>query len=266
MALHAVFMLLAAFWILGTVTPAHADVVQCGDVLGPGGRFTLEQDIVCGPGALAPGVTVRGGAILDLNGHTVDCRAIIGRCVVLTGRGATLLNGMVRGNIHESIVLLGTGRHTLKKVTSLGPVDGNVIVGSDHNTLIDVMAESVISEAFLINGHHNLLWNSIALCQSAATVCVSVDGDGNQLIHNFGRSDTRVIIVSGDNNVLQGNRAILTGASGQVAIGVGGTGNRVTRNTAIAESGIDLGDGNGDCSHNTWQHNIFVTANPACIR
>ena len=67
-----VVSLLAAFVMLGSVTPAHADVVQCGDVLGPGGRFTLEQDIVCQGGA-GVGVTVQDGAVLDLNGHTVNC-------------------------------------------------------------------------------------------------------------------------------------------------------------------------------------------------
>src|SRR5262245_62162760 len=127
MVLHAVFMLLTAFVMLVTVPTAHADVVQCGDVLGPGGRFTLEQDIVCGAGSVGTGVTVRDRAILDLNGRTVDCRSLLGTCVVLTGTGAKLLNGKVQGPIHESIVLSGTGRHTVRNVTS-ELVDANVFV------------------------------------------------------------------------------------------------------------------------------------------
>ena len=32
---------------LGSVTPAHAEDIQCGDVLGPGGRFALKHDLDC---------------------------------------------------------------------------------------------------------------------------------------------------------------------------------------------------------------------------
>jgi len=262
-----VLWLLGAFVMFGSVTPAYADVVQCGAVLGPGGRVTLEQDIVCTSNT-PPGVTVQDGAILDLNGHTVDCRLLIGQCVVLTGRGAQLLNGKVRGSDHEAIVLTGAGRHTVKNVTS-DLVDGNVLVQSDHNTLIDVMAESANSEAFVINGHHNRVWKSIALCLRTATVCITVIGDGNHLIDNFFKSDLRVIFVDGDSNVLLGNRAISTGSGGPSSIFgiiVTGTGNHILRNTSITENGVDLFDGNGDCAHNTWRHNIFVTSDPACIK
>ena len=264
----AVVSLVAAFVMLGSVTPAHADVVQCGDVLGPGGRFTLEQDIVCG-GSVGTGVTVQDGAILDLNGHTVDCRALsAGRCVVLMGTGAKLLNGKVQGSIHESIVLSGTGRHTVKNVTS-ELVDANVIVTSDHNALIDVMAESAISPAFLISGHRNLLRNSIALCVRFPDQCISVAGDGNHLIGNFVRSDHNGISVRGDNNVLRGNRAIWVGLPStflHIMIAVSGTGNRITSNTAITEDGDAVLDASGDCDHNTWRHNIFVSGDPACLR
>jgi hypothetical protein len=268
MVRYVVFMILVASAMFDNVTPAHADVVQCGDVLGPGGRVTLEQDIVCG-GSVGTGVTVRDGAILDLNGHTVDCRSLSsGRCVVLTGTGAKLLNGKVQGSIHESIFLSGTGRHTVKNVTS-ELVDANVIVMSDHNTLIDVMAESGINPAFVISGHHNRLWNSIALCVRLPDECISVMGDGNHLIGNFVRSDHNGISVRGDNNVLRGNRAIWIGLPSTLLhtmIAVSGTGNRIARNTAITETGAAILDSNGDCDHNTWRHNIFVTADPACIR
>jgi hypothetical protein len=69
------------------VTPAHAHDIQCGDVLGPGGRFELEHDLEeCFPRA----VTVQDGAVLDLNGHIVTCRlgATFG-CITLTGQTAS---------------------------------------------------------------------------------------------------------------------------------------------------------------------------------
>src|SRR5437867_11302403 len=48
---------------LGSVTLSHAAVIQCGDVLGPDGRFVLESDLDCPRGVA---VTLRDGAILDL--------------------------------------------------------------------------------------------------------------------------------------------------------------------------------------------------------
>ncbi len=262
---------LAAFVMLGSV-PAHADVVQCGDVLGPGGRFTLEQDIVCVPSGdfNTPGVTVQDGAILDLNGHTIDCRGRNG-CVLLTGTGAKLLNGKVQNTQFENITLGGTGRHTVRNVTSVF-VDLSVSVTSDHNILIDVVADGGLSSRFSISGHHNWLINSIALCGFFGEACIRVDGDGNHLIGNVVTvgPDHEGIVVSGNDNVLERNRVIWMQPSGfqssHRAITVTGTGNRITRNTAITENPIDLQDANGDCSHNTWRHNIFVTGDPVCIR
>jgi hypothetical protein len=262
-----VVSLLAAFVMLGSVTPAQADVVQCGDVLGPGGRFTLEQDIVC-QGGTSVGVTVQDGAVLDLNGHTVNCSGLNG-CVLLTGAGATLLNGKVQNAGLENIRLGGTGRHTVRNVTSVF-VDLSVIVTSDHNTLIDVVADGGLSSRFTISGHHNRLVNSIALCGLFGEACIRVEGDRNLLIGNVVTvgPDHTGIEISGDNNVVERNRVIWIVASGtsHPAIDVTGTGNRIMHNTAMTEGATDLVDRNGDCTHNTWRRNIFVTSDPACIR
>jgi parallel beta-helix repeat protein len=61
--------------------------------------------------------------------------------------------------------------------------------------------------------------------------------------------------------VLRGNRAIHNEGAGII---VTGTGNRLTRNTAL-ENSLDLWDTNGDCAHNTWGPNTFQTSDPACI-
>jgi len=264
-----VVSLLAAFVMLGSVTPAHADVVQCGDVLGPGGRFTLEQDIVCQGGA-GVGVTVQDGAVLDLNGHTVNCVGLNG-CVLLTGTGATLLNGKVQNAGLENIRLGGTGRHTVRNVTSIF-VDLSVIVTSDHNTLIEVVADGGLSSRFDISGDHNRLINSTALCGLFGEPCIRVVGDRNHLIGNFiavGPGHDGIVVL-GDHNVLERNRVIWmvepSSSSSRRAITVTGTGNRIAHNTAITENATDLQDTNGDCDHNTWRHNIFVTGDPACIR
>jgi parallel beta-helix repeat protein len=257
-----VLMLTAVLGILpGRGTPAHTDVIQCGDVLGPGGRFALQANLECGGDS---GITVRDGAILDLKGHIVDCRGDVAPCIALRGAGAQLLNGAVQGAVHESIVLEGTGGHTVRDVTST-LVDANVVVLSDHNRLINVMAESVENAAFLIAGNHNRLTDSIARCPhlSFADGCISISGRENRLLDNFATATGRPnFVISGNNNVLRGNRAI---SNNETGILVTGTGNRLRRNTAL-DNAIDLADAHGDCAHNTWRQNTFRTKDPACIQ
>jgi parallel beta-helix repeat protein len=266
---------------LGSVTPAHADSIQCGDVLGPGGRFALEHDLNCDRHA----VTVQDGAILDLQGHIVACQcgpgAIAIRCIILTGAGAQLLNGAVQGEgaCEDSITLEGTGGHTVRNVTStraeLSAVNRNIIVLSDQNQLINVMAESGDHAAFHILGNHNRLIDNIARCFNLVfAACVEVDGTENLLIENFATStfisgtNRGGFGIRGNNNVLRGNRAIGNEGLGMVVVG---TGNRLTRNTALNNS-TDLVDTHEDCDNNLWQQNVFrtsragATEHPACIQ
>jgi parallel beta-helix repeat protein len=255
---------------LGSVIPAHADVIQCGDVLGPGGQFKLEHDLECLPPR--PAVTIRDGAILDLQGHIVACPGGI-RCIILAGTGAQLLNGAVGPVFHESIVLEGNGGHTVRNVTST-VVDNNIIVRSDHNQLINVYASSGTNPAFNITGNHNRLTDNIARCfQLGFGGCVEVDGHENRLIGNFATSTSvfsRIggFEIRGNNNVLRGNRAISNEGPGIVVMG---TGNSLTRNTALSNS-VDLVDTHENCDANGWRQNIFRTSqagatdNPACIQ
>jgi len=137
-------MLLGVLGIaLGSVPPTYAHGIQCGDVLGPGGRFVLERDFAC-PQSNGPAITIRDGAILDLQGHLVTCSSGAIGCVILTGRGAQLLNGAVGAVQHENIVLKGDGGHTVRNVTSEF-ADRNILVQSDHNQLINVYAASVVN-------------------------------------------------------------------------------------------------------------------------
>jgi len=138
-----VVILLGAIVIFaGGLTLVHA--INCGDILGPGGNFQLQQDLDC-PG---PALTVRDGAILDLNGHIVTCGGI-GACIALSGADAQLFDGAVLGNLHFALFTTGNG-HTVKNVTCR-LVDSNVLVTGDDNRLINVLARSLINPAFSIN-------------------------------------------------------------------------------------------------------------------
>jgi hypothetical protein len=271
-------MLLGAFAMmtLSSETPAYADVIQCGDVLGPGGRFTLEQNLECGDNAIT-----LDGATLDLKGHIVTCSG--GRCVTLTGSRAKLLNGVVTAGFHESITLIGTGRHLVKNVTS-SLMDTNIVVRSDHNELDNVWADSFVSPAIVIQGHFNRLTNSAFHCM-VHNECILVLGNGNRLIGNIGIvSSDGVFSVRGNGNLLQDNRAMISPDSIACAsqsfgatfgIAVSGVGNRIIRNIAldtcrtsnvINPDSVDLSDTNGDCDQNTWRQNMFRSKDPECIQ
>jgi len=272
-----VVILLGAIVIFaGALRPAHA--VSCGDILGPGGNFELQADLDClaGPG-FSRSVTVMNGAILDLNGHIVTCNFF--PCVVLSGAGAQLLNGTVLGGLHEGLVLEGTGGHTVKNVTSSRGLDGNVVVASDNNRLINVMARGtfLLGYAFLIGGDNNELIDSIAHCTNVSFGCIRVEGNGNRVVDNFVTSDSPGgggtsgpgLQISGNNNVVRRNRAIANsgGPFGFFSgINVTGTGNDLRHNTALDNNPVDLRDANGNCLHNTWKFNTFVTRNPPCIQ
>ena len=117
---------------------------------------------------------------------------------------------------HESILLEGSGGHTVRNVTST-LADDNIFVRSDHNQLINVYADSTINPAFNITGNHNRLTDSIARCDEPGLcgACVEVDGHENHLIDNFATSITANQAapggfgINGNNNVLRGNRAIV---------------------------------------------------------
>ena len=246
---------------LGSALAAPITDIQCGDVLGPGGRFRLEHDLVCTLHAL----TV-DSALLDLNEHTVTCPHPSIDCIILTGVGAQLQNGTVEGGHHVSILVIGTGGHTVRNVTST-LVDGNIRVFSDNNRLINVMAESVFNPAFLINGDNNRLTNNSAFCIGLfGAGCIFVGGSGNHLVDNFATSTVSASMASGfqiagHNNRLRGNEAINNEQRGIVVMG---TGNDLRHNIAV-DNALDLQDTNGDCAHNSWKHNVFATRAPACI-
>ena len=251
----------------GGVTPAHA--INCGDTLGPGGQFQLQQDLDCSA-SFQTALTVKDGAILDLNGHIVTCGPVTVECIALTGAGAQLLDGALRGGFHVGLAVRGIGGHTVKNVTSSTALDDNVIVTSDNNRLINVMAAGVFAQAFAIHGNNNQLSDSIAQCFNLTfTSCINVIGDENRLVDNFVTSTGSLagLSIAGNNNVVRRNRAIRNGGGGfEGGIVVSGTGNDLRHNTALENSPFDLQDTNGDCVHNTWKFNTFQTADPACIQ
>ena len=72
-------LVLAAGMMAALISSAHAAPIECGAVLGPGGKYTLDRDLVCPPTlrsddyGLLGILNVSAGATLNLKGHTVGC-------------------------------------------------------------------------------------------------------------------------------------------------------------------------------------------------
>src|SRR5215813_4157542 len=72
-----VFLFTAIPILAAGVTAAHD--INCGDTLGPGGYFQLQQNLDCS--RADRGLILKDGAILDLNGHVVICTGFFPRAV-----------------------------------------------------------------------------------------------------------------------------------------------------------------------------------------
>jgi parallel beta-helix repeat protein len=254
-----------AVWVgvlVGMVWSSRAaGAVACGDVLGPGGTYVLEADLVCDT---VPGVdialTVIDGARLDLGDHTVSGQMT---GVLLAGHGAVLERGIVVGHGTEDVLVAGVGGHTVRDVKTLGGGEDGIVMVSDHNR---VMGSQGLGFRFglVVQGSHNLLDRNTGGGQAG----FFVDGDENILRQNVsGTSLHNGMIVEGDGNRLTGNSVHQC----EEGIIVSGQQNVIVGNTAL-ENIIDLADTHEDCDNNQWAHNIFQTsragdtANPPCIQ
>jgi hypothetical protein len=126
------------------------------------------------------------GAIVDLNGHFVTCTNFVEDCIILSGAGVQLFDGVVRGAFHVNLRIEGNG-HTVKNITS-GPTDGDVVLIGDNNRLINVTSRSAVNPALRIGGDNNQVSNSIAQCGEQlfpTSGCIDVSGDTNRLSNNF---------------------------------------------------------------------------------
>jgi parallel beta-helix repeat protein len=150
-------------------------------------------------------------------------------------------------------------------------VDTNVVITSDNNSVYNVIAYSSYHPVFTITGSHNRLATSVAICPFLnVSGCIYVAGNANEVLNTVAHVDEACcgpdteragIRVAGDANTLRLNQVTNPEGPGILVTGVDNT---ITNNTALGAA-IDLQDANGDCVHNTWTDNVFVTADPPCL-
>ncbi len=157
--------LMAALFIAGAVCVAPAeerlpDSVQCGDALGPGGVYFLNEDLNCD---VSPALTVLGETHLNLNGHTLNCEQdsmAVG--IQLEGEKASVTNGKVV-DCYEGVLVGGSGMHHISRIEYTGSNPGTYafIVESDGNRLVCNSANKC-EFCFEISSHGNWLFHNSA--------------------------------------------------------------------------------------------------------
>ncbi|MGH7962921.1 MAG: right-handed parallel beta-helix repeat-containing protein [Candidatus Binatia bacterium] len=252
-------MVVAGVITFGGATLALAQPIECETVLGPGGKFKLEADLVCPTLDINPGITV-DSATLDLNGHTVDC--VVGEDggigILLIGRGAKLQNGTVQ-NCERNVQVAGDGS-AVTNVNTFG-ADDSIGIDSDNNKLTgNTVTSTDNGTGIIVGGNKNKLSNNTII--DSAFLGFEVRGNDNTLVGNT--ADGSVFdgfFVTGTGNTLKNNTALNNLDQGIIVLG---TGNTIKNNTAL-NNGTDIRDDNGNCDFNTYKKNTFETSDPACI-
>jgi hypothetical protein len=229
-------------------------------------------------GALHENLRIEG------NGHTVK-NMTSGPAdvdVVVIGDNNRLINVISRSAINPALSIFGNNNQLSDSIAQCGlqlfSGSGCINVSGDTNRLSNnFVTLRVDGTALVIHGNNNQLSDNIARCgEIFSERCVTVSGNGNRVTDNFVQTipaesgDKVNLSVNGNHNVVRRNK--IMGFSWEPdsddvnGIVVSGTGNDIRHNTALDNSPFDLRDTNGDCAHNTWKFNTFLTADPPCIQ
>ena len=231
-------MVVSLIGIDGTLVPAaafkygksfQAADIQCGDTIGAGERVKLTQDI--GPCSGGPAITVVGPAVLDLNGHTVAGDGDIDG-IVIEGEKARVMNGTVIG-CYNAVVVMGQGRHQIKRINAEDNIDQAFVVYSDNNQFLWNKADMNGDDGFYVEGNGNrFILNKIYDNDDEG---LEIEGNDNRVVANRARGNSSDSYeIGGDTNRLVFNKAISGGREG---FEIEGIGNVVKHNRATDNGG-----------------------------
>ncbi len=287
-------------------TPAAADpvvqITQCGTVISQPGHYVLANDISCTTGPVAPTTTTGAPNVLAAWGplHSFDgstmvvptapsCNSADGIDIVSDHVDLALDGHTISGCGNATGIAVGVGPtpgnshvHIIGPGTITGFSTGLVFLQVDHSSVSEVTATGDGFSSFVIAG----------IAPGCAPACFSTKNDfqGNTASNSaFGFflqgandntlsgnsvSDTGlfaagITVAFGTGNDIRGNN--VTRSFGGIVVGVFdgpgvATDNDILHNTAQGNFFVDLFDGNPNCDSDTWKHNVFNTANQACIQ
>ena len=221
---------LVVLGLVGLAAPVWASDA-CGTVVGPGGLFVLDEDLVCtGPD---PPFTLEADSKLDLGGHTVDCDGSGINGVEINGSKSLLENGTIT-DCFIGVLVGGPGGHLVTKVNAVG--SGNfgfrIIVGSNGNLLTYNTATNTTDTGSTGDGFR-------------------IESDDNALRHNTSKNNEGdgYDVISGNRNTVDNNVAKGNGDDGFDLAGnptnENAADNAFTNNRAIGNGDFDEDQGEG---------------------
>lgn len=245
----------AAGVALGAVlygSPAAAVTAACGDQIGPGGAFRLEQDLESCDGA-GVALTVVGPVTLEMDGREIRC-AVIDPAggIELAARQVNISGGTVRG-CRFGISAAGEGRHRIENVHVRSSIDVGIDLVSDRSQLRGADATNGGGDGVRVRGARARLDRNVA--SDNGLNGFTVIGDGCKLTDNTAVNNARTgVEVSGDRNTL--TRTVCTTRANHGLL-VTGDDNRVRWTTAArnVRSGILVTGSRNDLERNRAVHN-----------
>ena len=239
-------VLLCGLLVAGAAGNAGAQV--CGDTLGPGGTVTLTQDLVGCTGTGSASLSIIGPVKVDMAGHQIQCDALDpGAGIHVSGEGAQISNGSVRGCGTYGVHLAGTGKHSLSSI-AVKAIDGDGVVlflSSDRNKITGVSVTNVsgTGAGFRVMSNKNTLRSLVAT--NIANEGFVLGGTGNKVTSILAtQADKEGILVSGELNKIEDCESVSAGNDG---IEINGGGNRLRDCTASRSTGtgfVVAGDDN----------------------
>jgi hypothetical protein len=228
--------------VLACVAPlalaAHASAqLSCGDTVPSGTKLTLTADVGTCTTATG-GITVEGGAKVDMGGHFVVCDPNdppIG--VLVEGKGAKVSRGGARGCDH-AIQLDGDGGHKLDDFVATQSAGDGVEIQSDKNKLRFIAATENGDSGLDVNGTGSKLSDVQAVDNQGDGV--AVDGSGNKLARIVAvNNGDDGIDLNDDDNQLKDCRSI---SNDQDGVQAEGSGNKIQKCLLSANGGGDPED------------------------
>jgi hypothetical protein len=184
----------------------QAEAIECGAILAKG-YHKLTKNVTCTVPD-DPALTLQGGAILDLNGYTVDCNnpdESERDGIVLEGRNAKVRNGIII-RCYNGVVINGDGHHKVLQLIVENNTREGIRVRSDYNQVINTEARNNKRRGFKIDGDENKLVNCLAEDNGRNGILID-EGNDNKISNSAAFDNCRdgIEIDNGRDNYLINN-------------------------------------------------------------
>ncbi|MCO1336278.1 right-handed parallel beta-helix repeat-containing protein [Microbulbifer sp. OS29] len=249
--------------------------VDCYDTITT--PVTLNQDLSCDTSS-TPALIISGpSGSLNLNGHSVNCDALVGTGIFLDGTAASVYNGEVF-NCQNGIQPDGNGFHNIQNISTYSNTYGIYLTGNNNSITQTTIFKNSLA-IYVIGDNNSILFNDI---NNNSGTGIFIDSNTttkneNTLVSQntiYQNSFSGILIGQSNSNLIVQNRIYENGTAG-IGIDTGGivlinlnqSNNRIIGNSVIDNVIYDLIDENVDAcsSSNIWSGNIFGSASPSCL-